>query len=128
MISARLRPVAWVSPVDQLLLNDHAHPGLAAAQCVHRREPVSQNTLVVLGQRTAQLADDEGVAGPDRGQGLVQAGAVAVGAGKPVVEVDPLGVAAQLEQGLLLGGEVLFVGGAAGVADPDRGHDRQAYG
>jgi hypothetical protein len=75
-----------------------------------------------------EFGDDEGVARPDRGQGLVESGAVAVGAGEAVVEVDPCGVDAELQEGLVLGDEVLFVGGAAGVADPDRGHDRQAYG
>jgi hypothetical protein len=62
------------------------------------------------------------------GQGLAQASPVAVGAGETVVEVDPFGLDAELEQRLALGGEVLLVGGAAGVADPDRGHERQAYG
>jgi hypothetical protein len=55
-------------------------------------------------------------------------GRLRVGADEAVVEVDPLGVDAELQEGLVLGGEVLFVGGAAGVADPDSGHDRQAYG
>ena len=43
--------------------------------------------------------------GPDGGQGLVEAGAVAVGAGEAVVEVDPVGVDAELEQRLVLGGD-----------------------
>jgi hypothetical protein len=34
-----------------------------------------------------------------------------------VVEVDPLGGDAELGQALALGGEVLFVGGIAGVAN-----------
>jgi hypothetical protein len=88
-----------------------------------RQSPISRAS-----GEPVELGDDEGVAGPDRGQGLVQAGAVAVGAGEAVVEVDPLGVDAELEQGLMLGGEVLLVGGAAGVTDPDRGHEPRAYG
>jgi hypothetical protein len=60
--------------------------------------------------------------GADGGQGLVQTGAVAVGAGEPVVEVDSIRGDAKAEQELALGGEVLFVGGAAGVANQGRGH------
>jgi hypothetical protein len=45
-----------------------------------------------------------------------------------VVEVDPFGVDAELEQCLVLGGEVLFVGGATGIADPDRVHDQRSHG
>ena len=84
-----------------------------------------------IGHRPGEAVEhgnDQGVTRPDRGQGLVQAGTVAVGAGESVVEVDPLGVDGELKQGVVLGGEVLFVGGTARVANPDRGHDRQAYG
>jgi len=72
-----------------------------------------------------ELGHHEGVAGADGGQGLVQAGAVAVGAGEPVVKVDAVWGDAEAEQELALGGEVLFVGGAAGVADQARGHRRE---
>src|SRR6266705_6606155 len=51
-------------------------------------------------------------------------GTGAVGAGEAVVEVDPLLGNAEFGQPLLLGGEVLFVGGAAGVADQGLGHGR----
>src|SRR5690606_27390272 len=45
-----------------------------------------------------------------RGQG-------AVGAGEAVVGVDAFGRHPEVEERLLLGGEVLLVGGAGGVAD-----------
>jgi len=37
-----------------------------------------------------ELGHDESVTGPDGGQGLVQAGAGAAGAGEALVEVDPV--------------------------------------
>jgi len=55
-----------------------------------------------------ELGDDEGVALSAGGQGLAQPGAVAVGAGQSVVEVDPLGVDAERGEGVLLGSEVLI--------------------
>jgi hypothetical protein len=60
---------------------------------------------------------DEGVAGADGGQGLVQAGPGAAGAGEALVEVDPVVRDAERGQGLALGGEVLQDGGAPGLAD-----------
>ncbi len=41
------------------------------------------------------------------------------------VEIDPVGVYAELGQALALGGEVVLVGGAARVADQGPNHDRQ---
>ena len=64
-----------------------------------------------------ELGHDEGVAGTDGGQGLVQAGTGAAGAGEALVEVDPVVRDAERGQGLALGGEVLQDGGAPGVAD-----------
>jgi len=64
-----------------------------------------------------ELGHDESVAGPDGGQCLVQAGADAVGAGKTLVEVDPVVRDAERGQDLALGGEVLQDDGAPGVAD-----------
>ena len=61
-----------------------------------------------------ELGHDEGVAGPDGGQGLVQAGAGAAGAGQALVEVDPVVRDAERGQGLALGGEVLQGGVAPG--------------
>jgi hypothetical protein len=67
---------------------------------------------------------DQRVADPDRRERLVESGALAVGAGQSVVEVDPVVGYAELAQPVALRGEVLFVGGAAGVADQNPGHDR----
>jgi hypothetical protein len=66
---------------------------------------------------SVELGHDEGVAGADGGQGLVQAGAGAVGTGKALVEVDPVIRDAERGQGLALGGEILQDSGAPGVAD-----------
>lgn len=68
-----------------------------------------------------ELRYDEGVAHTLRGQGLIQAGAFPVGAGKAMIEVDPLLDDAELAEPVALGGEVLLVGGAAGVADQRSG-------
>ena len=54
-----------------------------------------------------ELGHDEGVAGADGGQGLVEAGAAAAGAGEALGEVDPVVRDAERGQGLTLGGEVL---------------------
>jgi hypothetical protein len=67
----------------------------------------------------------EGVTFPDGREGLIEAGAVAGGAGEPVVEVDPVLGDAELAQPITLGGEVLGVGGAARVSDQRLGHDRE---
>lgn len=46
----------------------------------------------------------------------------------PVVEVDPLSSHAEFGQRLVLGGEFLLIGGAAGVADDRLARGRLAYG
>jgi hypothetical protein len=51
-----------------------------------------------------------------------EAGTGAGRAGEPTVRVDALGRNPELFKGGPLGGEVLLVGGAAGVADQGRGH------
>jgi hypothetical protein len=63
-----------------------------------------------------ELRHHERVAGADGGEGLVQAGALRVGAGEPVVEVYAFFRDAELAQPVTLRGEVLVVGGAAGVS------------
>jgi hypothetical protein len=73
-----------------------------------------------VGQRAGEpveLGHDERVAGAAGGERLAQAGTVAVGAGEAVVDVDALGGHAQRFEAGPLGGEVLFVGGDARVAD-----------
>lgn len=46
-----------------------------------------------------QLGHNQGVADPDRGQGLSQAMALTVGAGQALVDVDPVLIDAKLDQG-----------------------------
>jgi hypothetical protein len=67
--------------------------------------------------KPVELGHDQGVAGPDGSQGLVQAGPCPAGAGEALVEVDPVIRHAERGQCLALGGEVLQDGGAPGVAD-----------
>jgi hypothetical protein len=64
-----------------------------------------------------QLRDDEGVPGADGGERLVEPGAVAVGAGEPVIEIDAFLGDAEAEQDATLGGEILFVEAAPGVTN-----------
>jgi len=68
-----------------------------------------------------ELGDHKGVAGPAGGEGLAQAGALAVGAGDAVVDVDPVGLHAEGGKGLALRGQVLPTGADPGIADLDRG-------
>lgn len=49
----------------------------------------------------------------------------AFGAGQHKVEIDPVGVYAELGRALALSGEVLLVGGAARVADQGPNHERR---
>ena len=70
-----------------------------------------------------EFGHGEGVAAADGRECLGQAGPVAPGAAEPVVKVDPILGHAQGGEGIALGGEVLFVGGAAGVAHESRAHD-----
>jgi len=75
-----------------------------------------------------ELGDHEDVAGPAGGEGLAQPGALAVGAGDAVIDVDPVGLHAEGGEGLPLGGQVLAVVRDPGVADLDRGHGRSIAG
>ena len=54
------------------------------------------------------------------GDGLVEAGPGAAGAGKSVVGVDAILGDGQLQEGLALGGQILPVGGTARVSDEGR--------
>ena len=81
--------------------------------------------LTGVGNRPGQpveLGHDERVAGAHGGKGLVETGARARAAGEAVIGVDALGVDAEVDQGQALRGEVLSIGGAAGVADADGFH------
>ena len=87
-------------------------------------QSVGDGARVGNGARQAiQLRHDERIAGPDGGERLVEAGPRAVGPGHAVIGIDALRGNAELFEGRLLGGKVLPVGGAAGIADCD-GHGR----
>jgi len=75
-------------------------------------------------RQPVELGNDERVACADRGERLVETGPRTVRAGQAVVGVDPVGGNAELFEGGPLGGEVLLVGRAAGVADQGRRHGR----
>ncbi len=90
---------------------------LALCELVGDRAGVGQRA-----REPVELGDDERVARAACGEGLVQAGALAVGAGEAVVDVDALGLHAERLEPVALGGEILLVGGDAGVADVQAGH------
>ncbi len=71
-----------------------------------------------------ELGHHQGVAAPDRGQRLVEAGAGSVRPGEALIGVDAIGRHSELDQRLTLGGEVLLVGRTAGVADQHMRHER----
>ena len=87
------------------------------------------NDVASIGHGTGQpvkLGDDEGIAGPARGERFAQAGTIMVGAGQAVVDLDPFRRDAERDECVALSGEVLRVGGAACVSDeafsaPDEG-------
>ncbi len=68
-------------------------------------------------RQPVELGDHQGVPLPTRGKGLTQTGALAVGSGQPLVDVDPLGGHAERSERIALSSEVLLVGGDPGVAD-----------
>jgi hypothetical protein len=73
-----------------------------------------------IGQRSGepvQFGHDQGVPGPAGRQRLPQPGTFPVGARQAVIDVDPLGLHAQLGQAVALGGQVLLLGGRSGVSD-----------
>ena len=72
--------------------------------------------------QAVELGDHQGVPGPARGQGLFESGAFAVASGEPVVDIDQILGHAECLESCLLGGEVLLVGGDAGVPDQMRRH------
>jgi hypothetical protein len=72
-----------------------------------------------------ELCHDERVPGAACGERLVQSGAFAVGACQAVVDVDALRGDAERLQAVALRGELLLVGGDAGVADVQAGPPRQ---
>ena len=65
---------------------------------------------------------DQGVALAHSGEGLIEAGPGAGGAGEAVVGVDAILGDAEVQEGLALGVQILAVGGTAGVSDEGCGH------
>src|SRR3546814_14637707 len=66
---------------------------------------------------SSDVCSSDLVAASDRRERLFQTGAGPVRPGKALVGVDAIGRDAEFDQRVLLGGKVLFVGGASGVAD-----------
>jgi hypothetical protein len=64
-----------------------------------------------------EFGDDEGVAGPDGGEGFAQSRPFPVSSGQPSVDVDPVFWDSEAGEPVPLSGEILFVGRNAGVAD-----------
>ena len=75
-----------------------------------------------------EFGDNEGVAGPDGGEGLAESGPFLVSAGQSVVDVDPVVGHAQGSEAVPLRGQVLFISRNAGVADDVRGHECNCSG
>ena len=67
--------------------------------------------------QAVDFGHDQGVAFSQGGEGLIEAGTGAGGTGEAVIGVDAILGDAELREGLLLGGQVLPVGGTAGVSD-----------
>jgi hypothetical protein len=59
---------------------------------------------------------------------LAQSRSFPIGAGQPVVDVDAVYRHTERCEAVSLGGEVLSVGGNAGVADLESAHSRQCAG
>ena len=74
-----------------------------------------------------ELRHDQRVAFAHGGEGLVEAGACAGGAGETVIGVDAILCNAQLQEGLALSFQVLPVGGAARISD-ERCRHGKLYG
>ncbi len=74
--------------------NHPTRPSLRPAARRPRAAPASGPYLLThldLAAEPVELGDDQGVAGAAGGEGIAQAGALAVGAGDAVVDVDPVG-------------------------------------
>ena len=92
-------------------------------------QPVGDGAGVRHGPGQAvEFGHDQGVALAHGGEGLIEAGAGAAGAGEAVVGVDAVLGDAEIQERLALGGQVLAVGGAAGVSDEGCGHGVSVHG
>ncbi len=75
-------------------------------------------------RETVELWHHQRVAAPYRRERLIQTGTGPVGPGEALVGIDAIGPDAELDQRLLLSGEILLVSGAAGVTDQRVRHGR----
>lgn len=73
--------------------------------------------------KPVEFGDDEGVAGPDGGEGFSESGPLLFSAGQSVVDVDPVLKSAEAGESVALRGQVLFVGAYPSVADDVRSHE-----
>ena len=86
-------------------------PRTSGASCIQRaREPV-------------EFGHDERVAVAAGRKRLAQSWPVAIGAGQAMVDIDPFARHAESAKRISLHGQVLFVGGDAGVADQESVHE-----
>ena len=137
----RKRPLAlatFILPGAQpnqvgLELSDHREhveqqPPDRVRRVVHRSAEVETNLphgeLVGdgsgVGQRPrkpVEFGDDQRVTFTASGQSFTQTGPLPVGAGQPVVDVDPVGCHTECGQAVALSGQVLLIGGASGLPD-----------
>lgn len=72
--------------------------------------------------RQSSFGHDQGVPGPAGGQRFPESRHCPVGAGQPLVGERLLRRHPKSGQGILLRGEVLAVGGYAGLSDEESGH------
>jgi len=91
------------------------HPGVDTEQLIGDRSCVGQRP-----GKPVELGDHQRVAFSAGRQGFAQAGPVSVGAGQAVIDVNPSRTDTQCRQTVVLGSEVLLVGGATCVTDEKR--------
>ena len=124
-VRMRMRSASNSAKVARILKNISPH---RIARVVERRaegqfhaafpKPVGDGAGIRNGPGEAvEFGHDQRVACAHGGEGLVEAGPGAVRAGEAVIGVDAILGDAQLQEGLALGGQILPVGGTAGVSD-----------
>ena len=71
----------------------------------------------ILGRKAIELCNDQCVTLSDSGERLIEPRPRAVGPGQSMINIDPVRRHAKIDQSGALGGQVLLIGGAAGIAD-----------
>jgi len=115
IIARTLKPPDWVVRVMERPADVQLHPG--AGEFAGDVAGVGEGA-----GEPAEFGDHEGVAGPAGGQRFPEPGPGPAGPGQAVVGVDAGRLHAERGKCVALGGEVLGVGGAAGVSDEHAGH------